>query len=738
MHCVSCAVKIEKRLREEEGVSKANVNFATEKMLLEFDESITSLEKLQSIVKELGYNTEIIQSHEKESHHKELELHHHKNRFLLAIGFGIPLIYISMGKMIGLPIPFAENHPLQSLLQLLFTTPVIIAAFHMYSSGWKGLARMAPNMDSLVFLGTSVAYLYSLFLTLLIWINQNTYTSHDLYYETAAFILIFILLGKYLEAITKGKTSEALKKLISLAPKKARVVRGDQEVEILAEEVLVGEIVVVRPGEKIPVDGVITQGQSAIDESMITGESIPVDKKEGDSVIGATINKTGSFQFKATKIGKDTMLAQIVKIVEEAQGSKAPIQLLADKVSLYFVPTVIIIALLSAGIWFVAGYGLPFALSILIAVLIIACPCALGLATPTAVMMGTGLAAKHGILIKNSEALEKAKKVDMVVFDKTGTITEGALRVSSKLKIQSAKLNLKVQSYDGEDLVMVLASSLEKKSEHPIAQAIVKDAEENNLELVDIQNFEAVPGKGIKGEYENQKLLLGTKKLMDENGIDVKEIQNELDRFENEGKTAMILAIDSQAVGIIAVADTLKEHSKEAIEKLHRLGKKTAIITGDNKRVGEATAKEVGIDRVLAEVLPQQKSEEIKKLQEEGLTVAMVGDGINDAPALAQADLGIALGAGTDVAIESGEMVLIKNDLRDAVTAIDLSKYTVSKIKQNLFWAFIYNTIGIPIAAGALFLYNGWLLSPTIAAAAMSFSSVSVVLNALSMKRYKN
>ncbi|MDD2696920.1 MAG: copper-translocating P-type ATPase [Candidatus Pacebacteria bacterium] len=494
-------------------------------------------------------------------------------------------------------------------------------------------------------------------------------------------------------------------------------------------QVRVGDVILVKPGEKIPVDGIVLDGYSGVDEKAITGESIPVEKKQGDKLIGATINKTGVLKFKATAVGENTMLAQIIKIVEEAMGSKAPIQLLADKVSFYFVPTVISIAILSFLLWLAAGQSFAFALTSFVAVLIIACPCALGLATPTAVMMGTGLAAQNGILIKSSKALEMAKNVNMIIFDKTGTLTKGEPVVTDVIEIQDSELKTRD--------ILQLASSVERNSEHPLAQEIVNKSKEEKIELEEVKDFQAIPGKGVKASFQNETILFGTRKLMIDNQINPESIEGKMIVLENEGKTAMILAKNGKIMGIIAVADVLKEYSKEAVDMLHGMGKKVGILTGDNERVGLAIAKAVGVDKVLAEVLPQEKAAEIKKLQKEGNVVAMVGDGINDAPALAQADLGIALGSGTDVAMETGEIVLIKDDLRDVVTAIDLSKYTLGKIKQNLFWAFFYNIIGIPVAAGVLYPFFGLLLNPTIAAVAMAFSSVSVVSNSLLMKRYR-
>ncbi|MBZ1349004.1 MAG: heavy metal translocating P-type ATPase [Candidatus Liptonbacteria bacterium] len=732
MHCASCAANIENALKKEAGVKSANINFASEKLYLEFDEIETSIARIQKIIEKLGYKAaEETAEEEMSDHHKEAKIQEIKNlrtRFIIALIFGIPLLYVSMGMMIGLHIPEIIDKN-QHLIQFLLTTPVIIVAFKLYASGLKAILRRAPNMDSLIFIGTSAAYIYSLAISLFIWFGVGEYKMAELYYEIAAFILIFILLGKYLEAITKRKTSEAIKKLIGLQPKEATIIKNNEETKILISEVKVGDIILVKPGEKIPVDGIVIDGYSGVDEKAITGESIPVEKKKGDEVIGATINKTGVLKFKATRVGKDTMLAQIIKIVEEAMGSKAPIQLLVDKVSLYFVPTVVVIAILSFVIWLALGQSFAFALMAFIAVLIIACPCALGLATPTAVMMGTGLAAKNGILIKSGKALEIARDVNIVIFDKTGTLTKGEPNVTDIIKVKNEV---------SENSILQIAASVEKNSEHPLAQAIVNKAKEERVNFSEVKNFQAIPGYGVSADLENKKILFGTRKLITDNQINPSLVEEKMIALEDQGKTAMILAQDKNIIGIIAVADTLKDYSKEAVKMLHKMGKKVAIITGDNKRVGQAIAKLVGIDRVLAEVLPQEKSAEIKKLQSEGNIVAMVGDGINDAPALAQADLGIALGSGTDVAMETGEIVLIKDDLRDVITAIDLSKYTLDKIKQNLFWAFFYNILGIPVAAGILYPFTGWLLNPAIAAAAMAFSSVSVVSSALLMKRYKS
>jgi Cu+-exporting ATPase len=777
MHCASCAANIENALKKEAGIKSANVNFASEKLYLEFDEIEISIARIQKIIEKLGYKAaeETIEeeiyplrngvSNGVRDHHKEAktqEIQKLKKRFILALIFSLPIIYMVMGEMLGLPMPMIPES-YGAVIQFVLATAVIVSCFNIWTSGFKNLLRFAPNMDSLIFIGTAIAYFYSLAVSIPMFLGKEI--DAHLYYESAALILVFISLGKYLEAITKGKTSEAIKKLIGLQPKTATVLRkipnskhqfpnksqiqnsnfqnfDYEEVEIPISDVMVGDVILVKPGEKIPVDGIVIDGYSGVDEKAITGESIPVEKKEGDEVIGATINKTGVLKFKATRVGKDTMLSQIIKIVEEAMGSKAPIQLLADKVSFYFVPSVIGIAVLSFAVWLLLGQPLAFALTVFVAVLIIACPCALGLATPTAVMMGTGLAARNGILIKSGKALEIARDLNIVIFDKTGTLTKGEPAVTDILSVTEI-LNPKSEILNKSKIpnsklkILQLAASIEKNSEHPLAEAIVKKAKEEKLELFEAKNFQAIPGHGVRAELENKKILFGTRKLMIDDQIEPSLIEEKLVALEDQGKTAIILAQDKEIIGIVAVADTLKDYSKEAVKMLHKMGKKVAIITGDNKRVGQAIAEQVGIDRVLAEVLPQDKSLEIKKLQSEGNIVAMVGDGINDAPALAQSDLGIALGSGTDVAMETGEMVLIKDDLRDVVTAIDLSKYTLSKIKQNLFWAFFYNVVGIPLAAGILYPFTGWLLNPAIAAAAMAFSSVSVVSNALLMKRYE-
>ena len=612
-----------------------------------------------------------------------------------------------------------------ALFQIILTIPVMAIGYKFYLVGFKNLIKLSPNMDSLIAVGTSAAFIYSVFGMYKIYVGDNSYAMH-LYFEAAVTILTLITLGKYLEAISKGKTSEAIKKLMGLVPKTATIIRDNKETIIPVDEVIVGDIILVKPGEKLPVDGEVIEGSTSIDESMLTGESIPVEKVAGSNVIGASINKTGFIKYKATKVGKDTALAQIIKLVEDAQGSKAPIAKLADIISSYFVPTVIGLAIFSAGAWLIAGETPVFALTIFISVLVIACPCALGLATPTAIMVGTGKGAENGVLIKGGEALETTHKIDTIVFDKTGTITEGKPVVT----------DIVTNGIDKNEL-LALAASAEKGSEHPLGEAIVREAEEKNIDLKKIENFNAIPGHGIQVVINGETILLGNLKLMKENSISIGNLNKESDRLAQEGKTPMYITINNSLEGIIAVADTVKPSSKKAIETLHSMGIKVAMITGDNKKTANAIARQVGIDIVLAEVLPQDKANEVKKLQNENRKVAMVGDGINDAPALAQADIGIAIGSGTDVAMESADIVLMRSDLMDVSTAIKLSKATIRNIKQNLFWAFGYNVLGIPVAMGVLHIFGGPLLNPMIAAAAMSLSSVSVLANALRLKRFK-
>jgi P-type Cu+ transporter len=723
MHCASCSQKIELNLQKMKGVKIANVNFATERATVEFNDKITSEGKIGKVIEKLGYNI-IRESQEekivdREREERENEIRGLRNLFLFSLALSVPIFVISMIlEWVGIMMPD------KNIVLLLLATPVqFIAGYRFYQGAYFALKARTASMDTLITVGTSAAYFYSLFAT----IFPSSFGEDMVYFETSAILITFIILGKWLEAVTKGKASEAIKKLIGLQPKTATVVRNGEEMQIQIKDVVVGDIIIVKPGQKIPVDGIIAEGLSSVDESMITGESIPVEKKRGDKVIGATINKHGSFRFKATKIGKDTVLNQIIKLVEDAQGSKAPIQRLADKVSGYFVPAVIIIAVASSFMWYFAfGESFIFVLSIFISVLIIACPCALGLATPTAIMVGTGKGAENGILIKGAEALENAHRLTTIVFDKTGTLTKGKPEVTDIVPIRSRERD-----------VLTYAAIAEKKSEHPLAEAIMNRARERKINIPDSNFFKAIPGHGIISKYGKKTILFGNRKLMRNYKISIDGLEERISKLESEGKTVMILSLNGKAAGLVAVADTVKDFSKKAVQRLHKMGKEVIMITGDNKRTADAVARQLGIDYALAEVLPEDKEKEIKKLQEKGKIVAMVGDGINDAPALAKADIGIALGAGTDVALETGQIVLIKNDLRDVVTAIDLSNYTMNKIKQNLFWSLFYNTIGIPIAAGLLYPFTGFLLNPMVAGAAMAFSSVSVVSNSLLMKRYR-
>lgn len=728
MTCSACANRVERVTKKMDGVIDSVVNLTTEKLTITIDEDLVTYGDIKRTVEKAGYKLireeEVKDEKKKKSDKEKLFI-----RFIASTIFTVPLLIITMGHMVGMPLPHIIDPMMSSmnfaLIQLVLTVPVMIIGYRFYYVGTKNLIKLSPNMDSLITVGTIAAFIYSLFGTYKIYNGDSSYAMH-LYYEAAVTILTLITLGKYLEAVSKGKTSEAIKKLMGLVPKTATIIREGKELVIPIDEVIVGDIVIVKPGEKLPVDGEVVEGATAVDESMLTGESIPVEKTVGSKVVGASINKTGFIKYKATKVGKDTALAQIIKLVEDAQGSKAPIAKMADIISSYFVPIVIGLAIFAAIAWLIAGETPVFALTIFISVLVIACPCALGLATPTAIMVGTGKGAENGVLIKGGEALEITHKVDTIVFDKTGTITEGKPRVTDIITTGYSK-----------DEILIIAASAEKGSEHPLGEAIVREAEERGLEFKGIKNFDAIPGHGIKVNIENKTILLGNLKLMKENSIEVGSLGKESDRLANEGKTPMYIAIDNKLEGIVAVADTVKPSSKEAIENLHNMGIKVAMITGDNKKTAEAIAKQVGIDIVLSEVLPEDKANEVKKLQRENKKVAMVGDGINDAPALAQADIGIAIGTGTDVAIESADIVLMKGDLRDVSTAIKLSKATIRNIKQNLFWAFGYNVLGIPVAMGVLHIFGGPLLNPMIAAAAMSLSSVSVLANALRLKRFK-
>ena len=734
MTCASCSRAVERVTRKLDGVIESNVNLATEKLSISFEPDKIKVSDIKKAIEKAGYKAvEEVEIIDSDKEKKEKEIKALWNKFVISAIFTIPLLYISMGHMFGAPLPMFLHPDMNpgalnfALAQLILTIPVVIAGNKYYKIGFKTLFKGSPNMDSLIAIGTSAAVIYGIFATYKISTGHHEYAM-ELYFESAATIITLITLGKYLEAVSKGKSSEAIKKLMGLAPKTAIVIKNGKEEEINIDEVEVGDIIVVKPGEKMPVDGKVVEGTTSADESMLTGESIPVEKNIGDKIIGASINKNGSIKYEATKVGKDTALSQIIKLVEDAQGSKAPIAKMADIISGYFVPIVIALSVISGLAWyFIGGESGIFSLTIFIAVLVIACPCALGLATPTAIMVGTGKGAEHGVLIKSGEALETAHKIQTVVFDKTGTITEGKAKVTDVV----------VTNGISENDLLQLAASAEKGSEHPLGEAIVKGAEEKGLEFKKVDSFKAIPGHGIEVKIDNKTMLLGNRKLIVENNISLGDLETTSDRLATEGKTPMYVTINGKLVGIIAVADTVKESSKKAIERLHSMGIEVAMITGDNKRTAEAIAKEVGIDRILAEVLPEEKANEVKKLQEEGKKVVMVGDGINDAPALAQADMGIAIGSGTDVAMESADIVLMRSDLMDVPTAIQLSKSTIRNIKQNLFWAFGYNTIGIPVAMGVLHLFGGPLLNPMIAGAAMSLSSVSVVTNALRLKNFK-
>lgn len=727
MHCASCVIAIENSLKKLEGVSEANVNLATEKATVTYDPEKVTDENLSSAVANVGYQAfinEELRSEDQEQAAKRKELKDLGYRVVVSLILGVLILWGSFPGLMATAPMFLQNF----WIQLILATPVQFwAGWGFYRATVSALKHRTANMDTLVAIGTTVAYVYSAFVTAFPGIVQKVGIEPFPYFDVAAIIIGLILLGRYFEAKAKAGTSEAIKKLIGLQAKTARVVRNGKDIDIPINEVVIGDIIRVRPGEKIPVDGVIIEGESSIDESMVTGESMPVDKTKGYVVVGATINKTGTFTFKATKVGQETMLAQIIKLVQEAQGSKAPIQRLADLVSSYFVPIVLMLAIATFVIWYDFGTepSLLFAILNTVAVLIIACPCAMGLATPTAIMVGTGKGAEHGILIKDAESLEIAHKINTIIFDKTGTLTKGKPEVTDV-----------VTSISGfnESKVLGLAASLEKGSEHSLAESIVFEAEKRNLKLDSVTQFKAVPGHGVEGFIDAKKIVLGNRKLMAKEGIDVQKLNNEIDRFENEGKTVMMLGLDNNLIGLIAVADTLKDSAKEGIAALRKLKIEPIMITGDNQRTAHAIAKMVGIERVLAEVLPDQKEAEVKKIQAEGKKVAMVGDGINDAPALAQADVGIAMGTGTDVAIEAADITLINKDLRSVAAAIQLSKKTMRTIKQNLFWAFGYNILLIPVAMGVLYPFFGLLLNPIFASIAMAISSISVVSNSLLLK----
>jgi Cu+-exporting ATPase len=720
MSCAACSAKIEKKLSKTEGINRMAVNLTTERANIEYNPAHIKVSDIIKIIEKLGYEAEKIEdlSRDQEQEQREKEIKKLKISLIVSIILAIPLMMSMMLAIFKLDIPaLAFTH--NQYFQLAVTTPIqFIVGFRFYKNAYYALRSRSANMDVLIAMGTSAAYFYSLYTVFFI-PDVPGMMMKDLYFEAAAIIITLVLLGKYLEAIAKGKTSEAIKKLMGLKAKTARVIRNGIEEDIPIEEVEIGEIIVVRPGEKVPVDGKITEGNSALDESMLTGESMPVDKKVGDLVIGATINKFGTFKFQATKIGKDTALAQIIKMVEDAQGSKAPIQKIADQVASVFVPAVLVIAVITFLAWYIAGPGIDKALISAVAVLVIACPCALGLATPTAIMVGTGKGAEYGILIKGGEYLEMAYRINTVVLDKTGTITKGQPELTDIISLNNLDQNE----------VLKLAAISEKASEHPLGAAIYEKGQQAFERVPDSDRFEAIPGRGVAAVIGAQKIYLGTRKLMAESGIDTDAVESTLAKLEDEGKTAMLMSVNNKLEAILAVADTLKEHSAEAIAELKQMDIEVYMITGDNLRTARAIATEVGITKVLAEVLPEKKAEEVENLKKAGKIVAMVGDGINDAPALATADIGMAMGTGTDVAMEAADITLMRGDLRTIPAAIRLSRRTIRKIKQNMFWAFIYNIIGIPVAALGF-------LNPIIAGAAMAFSSVSVVTNSLSLRRF--
>jgi Cu+-exporting ATPase len=727
MDSLHCANIVEKALKKAPGVDKFDLNFALEKAVIDYDQSRTDFGRIRKAIVASGYDAELMELGEevdKEKLAREREMADLRSRLIWSVVLTIPVLALSLPEMLAGIVSLAYPSALASaipLLQFLLSTPILYINREFFIRGFRGLINRMPGMDSLVALGVGTAYVYSV-------ATGFGVIAGAVYYETAALLLTFILLGKYLESVAKGRTSEAIKRLIGLQPKTARVVRNGKAVDIPIKDVAVGDVIIVRPGEKIPVDGTVLDGDSSVDESMVTGESIPTHKKKGDVVIGATMNMTGSFRFRATRVGSDTMLAQIIKMVEDAQGSKAPIQKLADLVAGYFVEAVIILAIMAFSYWyFVSGQSFAFALTVLVSTLIIACPCAMGLATPTAVMLGTGKGAENGILIKNAEGLELLQQASMVVLDKTGTMTTGKAVVTDVVPFGISETEL-----------LRIAASAENNSEHYLAQAVVKKAKEKKMKLTAPSSFNAIPGYGVASTIGRMRVLIGNHALMEKEGIAVPAAAvKRMHQMEMEGKTAVLVSIDGKVSGLVAIADTLREHSREAITRLRGMGYEVAMITGDNERTAMAVARQAGIDRVLAHVLPEDKASEIKRLQKNGQKVVFVGDGINDAPALAQADVGIAIGAGTDVAMESGGVVLVKSDLRDIVVAMQLSRYSLDKIKQNLFWAFFYNAVGIPVAMGVLYPFTGFLLSPVIAGAAMAFSSVSVVSNSLLMRGWK-
>ncbi|MFA6526303.1 MAG: heavy metal translocating P-type ATPase [Candidatus Buchananbacteria bacterium] len=735
MHCSSCANIIERSLKKVPGVKQASVNFAAEKANIIYDESVAKPQALIEAIAKAGYKAELVDAKDAdyERRKREQETKSYFMKFWFSFALSLPMLYFMLLDFFAIPGKMAVL-PFVGIISLILTIPIqFIIGAGFYKGMWSSLKMKTFNMDSLIAIGTSTAFIYSLLNFAVYFVRTGSLIGlegkiPELYFETAAFLITFVILGKWLEIRTKSKTGDAIKKLMGLQAKTARVIRNGVTSDIPVEEVVHGDIVMVRPGEKIPVDGKITKGSSAVDESMLTGESMPAEKNVGDNVTGSTVNKTGSFEFEATRVGSETALAQIIRLIEDAQGSKAPIQGFADRISAVFVPTVIGIAILTFLVWFfLLGATLSFALMAFTAVIVIACPCALGLATPTSLMVGTGKGAEYGILVKGGEPLEAACHITAVVFDKTGTLTKGKPEVTDTLAFSSID----------EEEVLAISASLEKQSEHPLAEAIYTYANEESIALENVENFSAIPGHGVKGVINNVEYYFGNRRLMtDVLHLDIAKINRKLSKLEEQGKTAMILATKTEILGAVAVADTVKATSAEAVAKLKKLGIAVYMITGDNERTARAIASQVGIENVLAEVLPEDKANEVKKLQQAKYKVAMVGDGINDAPALAQAELGIAMGSGTDVAMETGGIVIMRDDLNDVVTAFQLSRETMGKIKQNMFFALFYNVIGIPIAA-RVFMAFGLVLKPELAGLAMAFSSISVVGNSLLLKYFK-
>lgn len=733
MTCAACSSAVERVTRKMAGVEESNVNLTTGVLLITYDETKLTSADIIAKVERAGFGAELFVEKNKEEQaeakeHLDEEVKKTKKRLISNIILTIPLLYICMGHMLPIPMPlpaFMDMHRhamIFALVQLVLTVCVLINGRKFYIVGFKSLAKGNPNMDSLVALGTGSAFIYSLIMTILI-PSDSSYV-HNLYYESAATVVTLVMVGKYMEGRSKNKTSEAIRKLMELAPDTAIVIRKGEQMEVPVEQVVRGELILIKPGSRIPLDGIVVEGTTSVDESMLTGESIPVEKDVDDEVIGGSVNFQGAITVKVMRVGADTTLAKIVKMMEDAQGKKAPISKLADTVAGYFVPTVMAIAIAASVMWALLGHDITFVLTIFVSVLVIACPCALGLATPTAIMVGTGLGANHGILIKSGEALEISHKVDAVVLDKTGTITEGKPAV---MRVASHSIS--------EEELLKIAASCEQVSEHPLGQAIVNGAKERGIELKKVTEFQSITGQGIEAVLENKTYYIGNKKLCDQQGLDFAEYEKEANEIAGKGQTPMFVGLDGKVIGIVSVADTMKETSVEAICKIKELGIEVHMLTGDNQLTADYIGKKVGVDHVIAEVLPNDKASVVEALQKQGKCVMMVGDGINDAPALVQADVGVAIGSGSDIALDSSDVVLMKSDLQDVYKAIKLSKATIRNIKQNLFWAFFYNVCGLPIAAGVLFPINGMLLSPIIGGLAMSFSSVFVVSNALRLRK---